>query len=190
MGENGLDGAKTCLARLQDCHKDVIAEACRILAAERLAPRKKKEGAFDLTSSKVFLASQPNMQNVVAAVCQVVGAHIHGQLAGVVVHRILLAFYQLYGFWRSKVYLSDAALAAAKQVPQIFAQEWKKTGWVPGTWVHWAACHSGVSLSRYRCLYSFVYDVDDELGASKGRHKHPCFHDASGVFEVARRTRA
>ena len=29
--------------------------------------------------------------------------------------------------------------------------------------------------------YSFVYDVDDELGASKGRQNHPCFYDASGV---------
>ena len=30
--------------------------------------------------------------------------------------------------------------------------------------------------------YSFVYDVDDELGASKRRQKHPCFFDASGGF--------
>ena len=30
--------------------------------------------------------------------------------------------------------------------------------------------------------YSFVYDVDDELGASKGREKHPCFYDASRDF--------
>ena len=30
--------------------------------------------------------------------------------------------------------------------------------------------------------YSFVYDVDDELGASKGREKHPCFYNASGRF--------
>ena len=75
------------------------------------------------------------------------------------------------------MYLSDAALAAAKKVQQTFAQEWKKTGWVPGTWVHWATGHSRVFLSGYRCLYSFVYDVDDELGASKGRHKHPCFYD-------------
>ena len=146
-GGNGSEGAKTCLAQLQDSYKEVIAEASRIPAAERLAPRKKKEGAFDLTSSKVFLTSHPNMQKVVAAVRQVVGAQIGGEPAGVVVHRILLAFYRLYGFWRSKVYLSDAALAAAKEVQQTFAQEWKKTGWVPVTWVHWAACHSGVFLS-------------------------------------------
>ena len=31
-------------------------------------------------------------------------------------------------------------------------------------------------------VYSFVYDVDGELGASKGREKHPCFYDAFGVF--------
>ena len=30
--------------------------------------------------------------------------------------------------------------------------------------------------------YSFVYDPDDELGASKGRQKHPCFYDASRGF--------
>ena len=30
--------------------------------------------------------------------------------------------------------------------------------------------------------YSFVYDVDDEMGASRGREKHPCFYDASGGF--------
>ena len=154
-GGNGLDGATTCLAQLQDCCKEVIAEAPRIPVAARLAPRKKKEGAFALTSSKVFLTSHPNMQKVVAAVCQVVGAQIGGEPAGVVVHRIVLAFYRLYGFWRSKVYLSDAALAAAKEVQQTFAQEWKKTGWVPGTRVHWAACHSGVFLNRYRSLYMF-----------------------------------
>ena len=79
-------------------------------------PRKKKEGAFDLTSSKVFLTSQANMQKVVAAVRQVVGAENGGEPAGVVVHCILVAFYRLYGFWRSKVYLSDAALAATKEV--------------------------------------------------------------------------
>ena len=95
------------------------------------------------------------MQKVVAAVRQVVGAQIGGEPAGVVVHRILLAFYRLYGFWRSKVYLSDVALAAAKGVEQTFAQEWTKTSWVLGTWVHWAACHSGVFLSRYRSLYMF-----------------------------------
>ena len=95
------------------------------------------------------------MQKVVAAVRQVVGAQIGGKPAGVVVHRILLAFYRLYGFWRSKVYLSVAALAAAKEVQQTFAHEWKKAGWVLGTWVHWAACHSGVFLSRYRSPYMF-----------------------------------
>ena len=89
-GRNGLDGAKTCLAHLQDCYKEVIAEASRIPAAERPAPRKKKDGAFDLTSSKVFPTSQPNMQKIVAAVRQVVGAQIGGEPAGVVVHRILL----------------------------------------------------------------------------------------------------
>ena len=31
-------------------------------------------------------------------------------------------------------------------------------------------------------LYSFVYDVDDEMGASRGREKHPCFYDASWGF--------
>ena len=31
-------------------------------------------------------------------------------------------------------------------------------------------------------IYSFVYDVDDEMGASRGREKHPCFYDASGGF--------
>ena len=30
--------------------------------------------------------------------------------------------------------------------------------------------------------YSFVYDVDDEMGASRGREKHPCFYNASGGF--------
>ena len=97
-GGNGLEGAKACLPQPQDCFKEVIAEASRIPAAQRLAPRKKKEGPFDLTSSKAFLTSHPNMQKVVAAVCQVVGAQIGGEPAGVVVHRILLAFYQLYGF--------------------------------------------------------------------------------------------
>ena len=31
-------------------------------------------------------------------------------------------------------------------------------------------------------VYSFVYDVDDEMGASRGQEKHPCFYDASGGF--------
>ena len=146
--KNGLQGAKACLAELQDCHKEVIVEASRIPAAERLAARKKKKGGFDLTSSKVFLTSHPNMQKVVAAVRQVVGSQIGGEPADVVVHRILLAFYRLYRFWRSKVYLSHAALAAAKEVQQTFAHEWKKSGWVPGTWVHWAACHSGACLPK------------------------------------------
>ena len=53
------------------------------------------------------------------------------------------------------MYLSDGALAAAKEVQQTFAQEWKKIGWVPTTWVHWAAYHTGVFLSRYRSLYMF-----------------------------------
>ena len=70
-GENGFERAKACLAQLPDCYKEVIAEASRIPVAERLAPRQKKEGAFDLTSSKVFLTSHPNMQKVVAAVRQV-----------------------------------------------------------------------------------------------------------------------
>ena len=30
--------------------------------------------------------------------------------------------------------------------------------------------------------YSFVYDVDDEMGASRGREKLPCFYSASGSF--------
>ena len=63
-------------------------------------------------------------------------------------------FYMVFGD-QIKVYLSDASLAAAKEVQQTFAQEWEKTGWVPGTWVHWAACHSSVFLSRYRSLYMF-----------------------------------
>ena len=31
-------------------------------------------------------------------------------------------------------------------------------------------------------VYSFVYDVDDEMGASRGREKHPCFYNAFGGF--------
>ena len=63
---------------------------------------------------------------------QVVGAQIGGEPAGVVVHRILLAFYRLYGFWRSKVYLSDAALAAAKEVQQSLQESGRKK-WL-GSW--------------------------------------------------------
>ena len=111
----------------------MIAEASRILAAQRLTPRKKKEGAFDLTSSKVFQTSQANMQKVVAAVRQVVGAQIGGEPAGVVVHRIFLAFNRLHGFWRSKVYLSDAALAVAKEVQQLNLCIGVEENWL-GTW--------------------------------------------------------
>ena len=74
LGGNGLDGTKACLAQLQDYYKEVIADVSRIRAAERLAARKKKAGAFDVTSSRVFLTSHPNMQKVGAAVRQVVGA--------------------------------------------------------------------------------------------------------------------
>ena len=95
------------------------------------------------------------MQRVVATVHHVVRARFRDKPAGVVVHRISLAFYCLYGFWRSKVYLSDVALAAAKEVQQTFAQAWKSTSWVPRTWVHLVACHSGVFLSRYPSLYMF-----------------------------------
>ena len=51
LGGNGLEGATACLANLQDCYKDVMAEVSHIPASERLGPRKKKEGTFDLTSS-------------------------------------------------------------------------------------------------------------------------------------------
>ena len=189
-GGNGLEGAKVCLAQLQDCYKEVVAKASRIPAAEWLTPRKKKEGAFDLTSSKVFLTSHPNMQKVVAAVQRVVGAQIGGEPAGVVVHRILLAFYRLHGFWRSKVYLSDAALAAAKEVQRSFARAWKNTGWVPGTWVHWAACHSGVFLSRYRNLNFFpkfqlkrkIVPSNLTLGIFSGDGPLPDRFTPSGVY--------
>ena len=41
-----------------------------------------------------------------------------------------------------------------------------------------------LKLKLYLCFqsYSFVYDVDDEMGASRGREKHPCFYNASGSF--------
>ena len=39
-------------------------------------------------------------------------------------------------------------------------------------------CALHVSFARY----SFVYDVDDEMGASRGRENHPCFYNASGCF--------
>ena len=32
---------------------------------------------------------------------------------------------------------------------------------------------------------SFVYEVNDELGASRGREKHPCFYNASGDFRIS-----
>ena len=154
-GGNGLGGATAWLAQLQDCYKEVIAENSRISAAKRLTLCKKREGACDLTLSKVFLTSHPNMQKVVAAVHRVVGARVGGEPPGVVVHLILLPFYRLYGFWGSKVYLSDAALAAAKEVWQIFAHARKNIGWVPATWVHWVACYFGVFLSRYHNRYMF-----------------------------------
>ena len=70
-------------------------------------------------------------------------------------HRILLAFYRLYGFWRSKVYLSDAALAAAKEVQHPLQGSGRKK-WL-GSWDMGAlaTCHFGVFLSRYRSLYMF-----------------------------------
>ena len=36
--------------------------------------------------------------------------------------------------------------------------------------------------TKQQVSYSFVYDVDDEMGASRGREKHPCFYNASGGF--------
>ena len=44
-GGNGLEGAKACLAQLQDCNKEVLAEDSPIPAAERLPspPRKRRE---------------------------------------------------------------------------------------------------------------------------------------------------
>ena len=47
---------------------------------------------------------------------------------------------------------------------------------VIGPSVHKKACHTAVAQ------YSFVYDIDDEMGASRGREKHPCFYNASGSF--------
>ena len=69
-------------------------------------------------------------------------------------HRTLLSFYRSYGFWRSKVHLSDIAFAATKEAQQSFAQAWENTGWVPRTWVHRAACNP-VILSGYSNLYIF-----------------------------------
>ena len=42
--------------------------------------------------------------------------------------------------------------------------------------------HRPTKVGRSEEPYSFVYDVDDEMGASRGREKHPCFYDASGGF--------
>ena len=54
-----------------------------------------------------------------------------------------------------------------------------------GAWSITCPCDRKVCLlvCLLRLLaYSFVYDVDDEMGASRGREKHPCFYDASGGF--------
>ena len=101
-------------------------ETSCIPAAERLASGRKKKSAFDLSSRKVFITLHPSMQKVVGTVRQVVWAKIGGEPGVVVVHRILLAFYRLYGFWRSQLYLIDAALAIANEVQLTFAQEWSK----------------------------------------------------------------
>ena len=43
-GENGLEGVKGCLAQLQDCYKEVIVEASRVLTVAGSPPaRKRKE---------------------------------------------------------------------------------------------------------------------------------------------------
>ena len=39
-----------------------------------------------------------------------------------------------------------------------------------------------IYIHVYLYLLIFVYDVHDEMGASRGREKHPCFYSASGSF--------
>ena len=53
------------------------------------------------------------------------------------------------------MYLSDATLAAAKEVQQSLQESGRKKWLGSWAWVHWATCHFGVFLSRYRSLYMF-----------------------------------
>ena len=54
--------------------------------------------------------------------------------------------------------------------------------WANVCGIPWVARPPRNSEALVLGTYSFVYDVDDEMGASRGREKHPCFYDASGGF--------
>ena len=151
------DGRRV-IVRLKDVPSELMQASQNIPQADRVALRPTKKDAFDPTSAGVFLDDTKYQRTVVELLK---GYYPNGKGAikvYSVVHTMLLALTHPHTLWRKKVYLSDVEVEEAEIRAKKLGQCWKLMGSKATVWVHWAVCHSGWFVWKYRtmCFFSSV----------------------------------
>ena len=109
-----------------------IKEVCKgIPEAERIAPRRAKEGGFDLTSANAFMTNPQWADNIVTIAKARMGnvETPTGPLVWVVLRTLLHQFAHIHRFWRQKEFgLSEAPLQPLHTALQTIRPKRKKMG--------------------------------------------------------------
>ena len=137
-----------------------IKEFCKgIPEAERIAPRRAKEGSFDLTSANAFMANPQWADNMVTIAKARMGnvETPAGPLVWVVLRTLLHQFAYIHRFWRQKEFFTDNDVAMYTNAVDRFREAWGDLGWKVSTWVHWTCAHSPYFAQAYRNIYIYIY---------------------------------
>ena len=135
-----------------------IKELCKgIPEAERIAPRRAKEGSFDLTSANAFMANPQWADNIVT-IAKARTGNVEtpaGPLVWVVLRTLLHHFAHIHRFWRQKEFFIDSDVAMYTNAVDRFREAWEDLGWKVSMWVHWTYAHSPYFAEAYRNIYTF-----------------------------------
>ena len=130
-----------------------------IPGAERIAPRRTKEGSFDLTSANAFMANPQWADNIVTIAKARMGnvQTRTGPLVWVVLCTLLHQFAHIHRFWRQKDFFTDSDVAMYTNAVDRFREAWGDLGWKVSTWVHWTCAHSLSFAQAYRNIYILLH---------------------------------
>ena len=135
---------------------EITHEAAQIPVAERLAPRKTKLGAFDLTTARIFLEGPAYRRRVVSVLQEHLGdVEVAGTLLWVGVNSILSTLAYMHSIWRTKDFYTDAQVALYRSAARKFSKDWQHLQWKFTPWTHWLCAHSAFFVATHRNMFIF-----------------------------------
>ena len=140
--------------------QSVMQAAAHIPSEIRDAPRRIKDGNFDLVGGRWFARDHANHAKIVQLIQRHVGPQDRVLVGGAsiplhaVIERVLLRLWYVEKCWSNKIGLTNKEVESYRRAVGQFANDWRALQWQPTVWVHWTCVIiGGLRLSTAICIF-------------------------------------